>query len=62
MTRAVVNFALASALVYGAHPTVFVTPQAVARAKQNIGRYAWARESANAVKAAADRWLARDDA
>jgi hypothetical protein len=61
MMRAMLNIVFASALVYGAHPTVFVTPQAVARAKKNIGRYAWARESANTVQAAADRWLARED-
>jgi len=52
---------VASASTYGAHPTVFVTAQGVTRAKENIGRYAWARESAQAVKANADKWLARDD-
>ena len=61
MIRVILNIAFASALVYGAHPTVFVTPQAVVRAKRNIDRYPWARESARAVQAAADRWLVRED-
>ena len=44
------------------HPTVYVTQEDVARARANIGKYAWARQQANEVIKAADVWVARNDA
>ncbi|HWQ52949.1 MAG TPA: heparinase II/III family protein [Bryobacteraceae bacterium] len=56
------GLALAQAAEMPKHPTVFVTPEGVARAKRNIEKYGWARETATAIRREADRWLARDDA
>ena len=43
------------------HPTVFITPEDVQRAKINISRYPWARQIADAVRREADSWIVRDD-
>lgn len=56
------GLALAQAAEPPEHPTVFITPEGVARAKRNIERYGWARETAAAIRREADRWLAKDDA
>ena len=45
-----------------AHPTVYMTARDVARAKQNISRYMWARETADETLHAAEPWLGKDDA
>ena len=45
----------------GRHPTVFITPEDMQRAKINISRYPWARQIADAVRREADSWLGRDD-
>jgi Heparinase II/III-like protein len=44
------------------HPTVFVTPADIARARDNIKRFDWAKQTADAVLREADAWLAKDDA
>lgn len=44
------------------HPTVFVTPADIARARENVRRFAWAKQTADAVLREADAWLAKDDA
>lgn len=44
------------------HPTVFVTPENVQRARENIARYPWAQQIAGVVLKEAQTWLARDDA
>jgi len=41
------------------HPCVTFKPADIARAKTNIGRYAWAKNYAAAVEKTADRYLAR---
>ncbi len=43
------------------HPTVFITPGDVARARENIQRFDWARQIAAAVLRKADAWLQKDD-
>jgi hypothetical protein len=44
------------------HPNIFITRDSAARARDNVKRYRWARETAAAIRAEADRWLPRDDA
>lgn len=44
------------------HPTVFVTPADIARARDNSQRFDWAKQTADAVLREADAWLAKDDA
>ncbi len=44
------------------HPTVFITPADVARGRENVRRFAWARQTADAVLREADLWLAKEDA
>jgi len=44
------------------HPTVFVTPADITRARDNIRRFDWAKQTADAVLREADAWLAKDDA
>jgi hypothetical protein len=44
------------------HPTVFVTPADINRARENVRRFAWAKQTADAVIREADLWLAKDDA
>ena len=56
---------LALAAVLGAaprHPSVYMTPEDVARARENIRRFPWARATADAIVRTADGWLGRDDA
>ncbi len=43
------------------HPTVFITPQDIARARENIKRFGWAKQIADAVLREADVWLHKDD-
>jgi len=43
------------------HPTVFITPADVRRARRNIERYDWARQIADAVLREAAEWLKRED-
>ena len=43
------------------HPTVFVSPDEILRARTNIARFPWARQIADAVRLEADAWLRRDD-
>ena len=43
------------------HPTVFVTPADVEHARQNVKRYAWAKQIAEAVIREADNWLKKED-
>jgi hypothetical protein len=43
------------------HPTVFVTPHDITRARENIKRFGWARQIADAVLREADAWLLKDD-
>jgi len=44
------------------HPTVFLTPADVQRGRENIRRYAWAKEIAEAILREANAWLKREDA
>ena len=44
------------------HPTVFVTPADIARARDNIRRFDWASRPPTPVLREADAWLAKDDA
>ena len=44
------------------HPTVFVTPADIGRARENVERFDWAKQTAEAVLREADGWLAKDDA
>ena len=44
-----------------AHPTVFITTDDVKRARENIKRYGWARQTADAVLREADDWLKKED-
>lgn len=44
------------------HPTVFVTPSDIARARDNIKHFAWAKQTADAVLREADAWFSKDDA
>ncbi len=44
------------------HPTVYVTPADIERARQNSARYPWAKAIADGILAVADEWAARDDA
>jgi hypothetical protein len=44
------------------HPTVYITRDDITRARDNVKRYAWAREIAAVIRTEADKWLARDDA
>lgn len=43
------------------HPTVFVTPADIARARENVRRFGWAKPIADAVLREADLWLAKDE-
>jgi hypothetical protein len=43
------------------YPRVYMTPADVARARDNAGRYPWARATANTILKEAATWLARDD-
>ena len=38
------------------HPCLYLTPQDIERGKRNITQYAWARETADQIKAEADKW------
>ncbi len=44
------------------HPTVYLTPEDVMRAKENIQKYAWAKAHSQAILREADSWLAKPDA
>ena len=44
------------------HPAVYVTPADVARARENMRRFAWAKEVGDGIIRAAEAWAARDDA
>ena len=43
------------------HPTVFITPADIDRARENIKSYDWARQIAEAVIRQADAWLEKED-
>jgi len=43
------------------HPTVYMTPEDVKRAKENVARFMWAKETADAIVREANTWLAKDD-
>ncbi len=43
------------------HPTVYQTPENVARARDNIKRFDWAKKTADEIVAQADGWLERPD-
>src|SRR5690349_11339815 len=62
------KFALPAAMLAAAvtaaaavHPTVYMTRRDVARAKDNMRRFAWARATADSIVQSADAWLQRDD-
>ncbi len=44
------------------HPTVYLTPADVQRAKENRARFPWANETAETIIRDADAWLQKDDA
>jgi hypothetical protein len=44
------------------HPTVYVTPADIARAKQNAARFPWAKAIADRIIGIANEWAAKDDA
>jgi hypothetical protein len=43
------------------HPTVYVTPADIARAKQNAARFPWAKAIADRIIGIANEWAAKDD-
>jgi hypothetical protein len=43
-------------------PAVYITPADVARARENMRRFAWAKEVGDGIIRAAEVWAARDDA
>lgn len=43
------------------HPTVYITPDDIARAKENARRYPWAAKIRGEIIREADSWLARTD-
>jgi len=43
------------------HPTVYITPTDVERAKDNIARHGWAQDTLDAILLEADRWVTKDD-
>lgn len=43
------------------HPTVYLTPEDVARARDNVRRHDWAKKAADEIVAQADTWLSRPD-
>ncbi len=42
-------------------PTVFITPRDIARARENVRRFGWAKQIADAVLREAEVWLQKDD-
>lgn len=44
------------------HPGVYLTPEDVARARENVRRYGWARRTADGIIGEAERWMKRDEA
>jgi len=43
------------------HPTVYMTPEDVLRARANVQRYSWARQTAAQIVGEADKWSNKDD-